>query len=292
MESTYTILAACGETTLLDEIRTLIGGAYTLITASSAAETLDKVSAVPDLILLGTFMADEDSFELLVELKKNPASVNIPVILVSGFRDSGDEEKGLLLGAVDYIVKPFTGAVLRARIKTHLGIAEKMRAAETALLNDPVTGLPNRRSFDERIIIEWKRAAREKTPLSLLFVYAGESGSQNGEAGVRGGDFLKTTADILVRNARRPSDLAAQAGPEQFAVLFPNTSLNGAVKMAEEIYTQAEAALGGAGNKSAAVINIGVVSQIPQPDMSLEDFFARAEKALSQAKATGLICQD
>jgi diguanylate cyclase (GGDEF)-like protein len=284
MEPKHTILAAGGDPALFDEIRALSGEAYTVITGSTAAETLDRALSVPEIILLAAFTAEGDSFELLVELKKNPRTVTIPVILVSAFRDSGNEEKGLLLGAVDYIAKPFNGAVVRARIKNHIARAEKTRDAEEAVLGDPLTGLPGRRSFDERIAIEWKRAAREKTPLSLLFVYTGEAGS-------RSGDFLKATADILVRSARRPSDLAASLEPGRFAVLFPNTSMNGAVKIAEEIYSRTEASLGG-GNKDASVINIGVVSQIPQPDMSLEDFFARAEKALSQAQATGLICQE
>jgi diguanylate cyclase (GGDEF)-like protein len=285
METTYTILAAGGG--VLDEFCSLLGEAYTVITASSAEETLARAVSAPDLILLETFMPGKDSFELLVEFKKNPALANIPVILIAPFRDEGEEEKGLLLGAVDYIVKPLNAAVLRARIKTHLSIADKMRSIEKAPQSDPLTGLPNKRSFDERITIEWKRAAREKTPMSLLSVFAAD-----GEASARGEAFLKALTDILARNARRPSDLAASLEAGRFAVLLPNTSMNGAVKIAEEIYSQAETALAVDGNKHAAVINIGVVSQIPQADMTLEDFFARAEKALFQAKASGLICQE
>ncbi|MDR1178215.1 MAG: GGDEF domain-containing protein, partial [Spirochaetaceae bacterium] len=147
-----------------------------------------------------------------------------------------------------------------------------------------VTGIPNRLSFDERITLEWKRSFREKTPVSLLLIAAG-----TGEENAPEDAFFRTAADILAGNARRPSDLAAYMGGGLFAVLLPNTSMNGAVKIAEEIYSQAEAALGG---NRHAVINIGVVSQIPQADMTLEDFLARAEKALSQAKASGLICQE
>ncbi|MDR1212246.1 MAG: diguanylate cyclase, partial [Spirochaetaceae bacterium] len=198
----------------------------------------------------------------------------------ASFPDSGDEEKGLLLGAVDYIARPFNGAVLRARIRNRLAL--RIRAAEDGGYNDPVTGIPGRKSFDERITLEWKRSFREKTPVSLLLMAAG-----TGEAPEAA--FFRTIAAILVRNTRRPSDLAACLGGDLFAVLLPNTSMNGAVKIAEEIYSQAEAVLGG---NRHAVVSIGVVSQIPQADMTLEDFFARAEKALSQAKSSGLICQE
>ncbi|MDR0390089.1 MAG: diguanylate cyclase [Spirochaetaceae bacterium] len=284
METTYTILAASGEKALLDELCPLLGEAYTVITAQSAAETLASAASVPSLILLGTSLSDRDGFELLMELKKNPVSVNIPVILAAAFQDSGDEEKALLLGAVDYIVRPFNGPVLSARIKTHIGMACAMRAAEKMALNDPLTGLPNKRSFEERITIEWKRAFREKTPLSLLFLFAGGEEEKPLEDAI-----FKATAGILVRNARRPSDFAVCLDSGRFAVLLPNTAMNGAVKIAEEIYSQAEAALGG---DRHVALNIGVVSQIPQADTTLEDFFARAEKALSQAKASGLICQE
>ncbi|MDR1429409.1 MAG: diguanylate cyclase [Spirochaetaceae bacterium] len=284
METRYTILAAGRGNILLDELCPMLRETYTVITASSAEEFFEKASLAPDLALLETLMPGMDGFELLVELKTKPVSANIPVILIAPFPDHDDEEKGLLLGAVDYIAAPVNGAVARARIKTHIATSGRIRAAQTEGYGDPLTGIANKRSFDERITLEWKRAFREKTPVSLLFMAAGA-----GEEGSPDDAFFKTLAAILARNARRPSDLAASLDSGRFAVLLPNTSMNGAVKIAEEIYSQAEAALGGDKN---AVINIGVVSQIPQADMSLEDFFARAEKALSQAKASGLICQE
>jgi diguanylate cyclase (GGDEF)-like protein len=287
MEKRYTILVAGGGRSFSDELCSLLCEEYTVITASTAEETLARAASVPDLVLLETYMPGRDSFELLVELKRNPALVHIPVILTAVSRNEGDEEKGLLLGAVDYIVRPYNGAVVRARIKTHIAIAGQIQAAAESARNDPVSGLPNRRSFDERIAIEWKRSAREKTPVSLLCIFA-----DPGEDAGKKDAFLKAVADILVCNARRPSDLAACTGPGQFAVLLPNTSMNGAVKIAEDIYSRSEAVLGGVRNTSVAATNIGVVSQIPQADMTLEDFFARAEKALSQARASGLICQE
>jgi diguanylate cyclase (GGDEF)-like protein len=279
----HTIFAADDEAPVLAELSAVLEEEYTVRCVRSGRELLQAVPGTPPpaLILLDTAMPDMNGFEVLVELKKNPAAVNIPVILLAASDDSGSEEKGLLLGAADYIAKPLSRALVRARVKNHITLADQTRAIEKTKLFDSLTGIPNQRSFDERVIIEWKRSTREKTPVSLLLIDLGAAGD---------GRFRREAAEILTANARRPSDLAARLDSGRFAVLLPNTGMNGAVKIAEDMESSFEAVFRDIGTENG--VSIGAVSQIPPVDMPVENFLARAEKALSQAKASGLICQD
>jgi diguanylate cyclase (GGDEF)-like protein len=277
----YTILAASGERSVLDEISAALEAGYGLRRAGSGAEVL-KTALEPspaDLILLDAVLPDTDGFAVLVALKTNPAAVNIPVIVLSGPRDAGGEERGLLLGAADCIAKPLNGALVRARVKTHITLAEQDRAIKKNSLPDSLSGMPGRRIFDERLGIEWKRAIREKTAVSLLLVE------------VPGDGFIKQAGEILRANARRPSDLAARLDSGIFAALLPNTGIDGALKLAEDIRARIET-LSGKGAENAGPAGIGAVSRIPRADMAVEDFLAGAEKALARSKASGLICRD
>jgi len=144
---------------------------YIIATASSGPEALEKViSEKPDLVLLDIIMPGMSGFDVLAEFKKNEETRGVPVIIISGLADENDEEKGLLLGAVDYITKPFKNSIVIARVKTHLKIVEQMRIIERLSIIDQLTNIPNRRYFDNRINSEWKRAIREKADISILMI--------------------------------------------------------------------------------------------------------------------------
>ena len=96
---------------------------YDIIVAKDGASALEAADKhAPDLILLDVIMPDMNGFDVLVKLKEAPATKNIPVIFITGLSEAGDEEKGLSLGAVDFIPKPFDRAVVEEKIKTHLGL--------------------------------------------------------------------------------------------------------------------------------------------------------------------------
>jgi putative two-component system response regulator len=99
---------------------------YFVVQALSGTSALEKAqtSPRPDLILLDIMMPDMDGFEVILKLREHKDTSNIPVIFVSALADTGDEARGLELGAVDYIPKPYSVPVVRARVKTHLELKE------------------------------------------------------------------------------------------------------------------------------------------------------------------------
>jgi diguanylate cyclase (GGDEF)-like protein len=183
---------------------------------------------------------------------------------------------------VDYITKPFHRSLVKARVEAHLRIVEQMHMIEQLGLIDPLTGIPNRRSLDNHTALEWSRAAREGLPLSYLMIDIDHFKRYNDTFGHQQGDItLKAVAQVVKQAARRPADLAARWGGEEFAVLLPQTDACGALKLAEQIRAAVQAS--GAG----VTVSVGVSSVVPTTEHSLEDFFGAADKALYRCKANG-----
>ena len=271
------------------------GAHYTVITAKSGSEALEQVyNDRPDLILLDIVMPGMDGFEVMTRLKDSDATRSIPVIVVSGLTNEEDEERGFMLGAVDYITKPFKKSIVIARIKTHLKIVEQMRLIEQISLVDDLTRIPNRRNFDKCLKTEWKRAVREKTPLGLLMVDVDHFKSFNDTYGHRQGDeTLKTVALTLSSMLRRPADIAARWGGEEFTVLLPNTGQAGTVHVAEQIRTKIEDTrirnISDSDDNSplSVTVSIGAASITPSSEDTIECFIEQADKAMYNAKKTG-----
>ena len=265
---------------------------YVITTAKSGAEALEKVQDEnPDIILLDIVMPGMSGFDVLSKLMESSDTRMIPVIIISGLDYEGEEEKGLLLGAVDYVAKPFKQSVVLARIKTHLKIVEQMRIIEKLSMMDTLTNIPNRRSFDRRIEAEWGRAIREKTPISLLMADVDRFKLFNDNYGHQQGDVaLKTVAGVITSTLKRSSDMAARWGGEEFAILLPNTPLEGALTIAEQIRENLENTLVpniGDYPSLRITVSLGAASTIPTIESSFPKFFEQADKALYAAKAAG-----
>jgi len=168
--------------------------------------------------------------------------------------------------------------------------------ASTGML-DQLTGIPNRRSFDSRLDMEWQRAAREKMPLSILMLDIDKFKVYNDTFGHQQGDLtLQAIANIINESIRRPTDLAARWGGEEFAVLLPNTDANGAFVIAEKIRTSIEKMVIPCDDERGrkATVSIGVNTQIFAPgSSSIENFISVADNALYKAKEAGRnrVCQ-
>jgi diguanylate cyclase (GGDEF)-like protein len=236
-------------------------------------------------------MPDMNGFDVLARLKESPITSNIPVIIITGLTGENDEEKGLDLGAVDYITKPFKNAIIRARVGTHIQIIQHIRTIERLGHIDPLTHIANRRSFDDRMTMEWRRAIREKLPISFLMMDIDKFKSYNDSYGHPQGDvLLQSIACIFTKAARRPSDMAARLGGEEFGILLPNTSAANALAVAEKIRAEVEAMrIPTADDKTitTATISIGVTTQIPVDGDSSKDFISKGDKNLYAAKTTG-----
>jgi diguanylate cyclase (GGDEF)-like protein len=288
----YSILVVDDEKSNLMVLNQILCPFYTIFTAKSGQEALNRIAEnAPDLILLDIIMPDMNGFDLLKKLKESPLTRRIPVIIITGLSKESDEEKGFLLGAVDYITKPFKNAIVIARVNTHIQIIHQLRTIEKLGLIDGLTDIPNRRSFDDRIEMEWRRAIREKTPLSFLMMDVDKFKSYNDTYGHPQGDtLLRTIAKIFASAAMRPADIAARLGGEEFGVLLPDTDLESALVIGEKIRSSVEAVrLPTADGKrmTGTTISIGAVSLIPTEETAVSAFIAQADSNLYTAKNMG-----
>jgi diguanylate cyclase (GGDEF)-like protein len=195
-----------------------------------------------------------------------------------------------MMGAVDYITKPFRNVVVRARVNTQMQNLMQKREIELLSMMDALTNIPNRRSFDIRLEMEWVHAIREKLPLSMLMMDVDKFKGYNDTYGHPQGDaLLKAIASVIGTVSKRAADLPARVGGEEFALLLPNTDLAGALATAERIRADVEATVVATvdGKPTSSTISIGAASMIPKPDDRKEDFLAKVDSFLYKAKETG-----
>lgn len=156
------ILVVDDEKTNRMVLANLLGDDYVVVLARDGAQALERASSAepPDLILLDVVMPGIDGYEVLRQLKENNHSRDIPVVFVTGLNGDEDEEKGLNLGAVDYIAKPFRPAIVRARVRNHLNFVWQRKQLEESALVDGLTRIANRRRLDATLAEEWRRLTR------------------------------------------------------------------------------------------------------------------------------------
>lgn len=287
----YSILIVDDEVHNIDVLCQILNPTYTVKTAKSGQAAIKMaLKHSPDLILLDVIMPDMSGFEVLSELKASDLTREIPVIFITGLDNSQDEEKGLRLGAVDYITKPFHNSIVKLRVKTHLKIIEQMRTIERLGMIDALTNIPNRRSFDHQLNVEWNRSKRAGNPLSILMLDVDKFKHFNDNYGhAHGDEALKTVAKVTAQTLRRSSDFVARWGGEEFAVLLPGTDLHGALDMAEQIRKNIECAPIPCANglETKVTVSIGVSSGVPEAGAQIDEFVAKADKALYLAKEEG-----
>lgn len=267
---------------------------HKVIVAKSGQEALEQAKAhMPDLILLDAMMPEMDGFEVCRRLKDNEQLKDIPVVFVTALDDNLDEEKGLQLGAIDYIRKPFHLPVAKARIRNHLRLKRKSDMLDELVRIDGLTDIYNRRGFDEALEREWRRCMRQNVPLSLLMLDIDNFKHFNDRYGHANGDAcLIKVAQTVNITARRSGDFIARYGGEEFAALLPETPLDSAKLIGEKI-RQAVAGLGivheYSGGCGHVTVSLGVCSMVPQGEDFLE-LVRCADSALYKAKNEGRNC--
>ena len=192
--------------------------------------------SLPDLILLDAEMPGMSGFEVCEALKAEPALADVPVIFVTSHTEPVFEVSGFDLGAVDFIAKPVSAPLVVARVKTQLRVkhlADELRRIATI---DALTGVANRRRFDELLESEWRRARRYGAPLALLMIDVDHFKRFNDRYGHPAGDAcLRAVAQALAGASLRPADLVARDGGEAFVVLLPQTPRGGAEHVAQAV---------------------------------------------------------
>ena len=245
----------------------------------------------PDLILLDVMMPNMDGFEVCRRLKSDASTNAIPVMFVTARDDAGDEERGLNLGAVDYITKPFHLPVVRARIRNQMLLKQKTDLLERLAHVDGLTGVANRRRFDEALVLETRRCHRTNMPISLLLLDIDHFKHYNDHFGHGMGDITLTrVATTLSQKVARASDLVARYGGEEFGVILPETDHEGAAIIAEKLRESVAALRIPHAPESGGdfvSISIGVATQEPGESMQPSELVESADRRLYEAKAAG-----
>ena len=260
---------------------------------ATGGEQALKVAAAkqPDLILLDVVMPGMDGHEVCRRLKAEPTTRDIPVIFVTAHSDEAAETQGLALGAVDFISKPINPAIVRARVKTHLTLKAQADLLRQWVYVDGLTGVRNRRSFDEQLASEWGRAVREGNALSVLMLDVDFFKHYNDHYGHQAGDAcLRAVAGYLRSAVKRPGDLVARYGGEEFACLLPGTTLEGALNFARQLGAGVEAlGLAHAASTVSPVVTVsaGVSATSGNEPASAEALLRAADSQLYLAKDQG-----
>ena len=267
-------------------------GDYQVFMATTGPQALSLCHAnPPDLILLDVVMPEMDGFEVCQRLKADEATAHIPVIFVTAHSDAAQETKGLELGAVDFIAKPINPNVLRARVKTHITLKSQSDLLRKLAFLDGLSGVFNRRYFDQQIAIEWARATRNGSPLSLILLDVDHFKRYNDHYGHQAGDdALRLIAVTLKSCLRRPADLVARYGGEEFACVLPETSFDDALLVANELEQKIRAKKIPHATSDVhphITISAGLASRDLLATGDLSGLIGRADQLLYQAKRTG-----
>jgi diguanylate cyclase (GGDEF)-like protein len=172
-----------------------------------------------------------------------------------------------------------------------LELEEANRALKELSFNDPLTGIWNRRKYDQMLEIEWRRCLRNKQPLGLILLDIDNFKEYNDSYGHLAGDeCLIKIAELLKKSLSRASDMVARYGGEEFVVLLPGSGKEEAIKVADMLRKKFES-MHILHEKSLVskyvTVSIGATSMVPDSSSSYEDLFKMADKALYLAKNTG-----
>lgn len=280
----------------IGKLFSLLHEKYDVVTALSGKKALEVAQSdrPPDLILLDCLMPEITGYQVCEILQDDPKTAHIPIIFVTSLDSENEEEKGLKLGAVDYIIKPFRPAIILARIENHLKLKEYQDLLRRQSRADGLTGVLNRRTFDESLSREWERGARLGSPLSVILIDVDLFKNYNDLHGHLTGDqCLKWIAECLCEQHGRSSDMVARYGGEEFVCLLSHTDLAGAEKVAEKMRKGLleKKYLHGASRVSPYLtISQGVACTVPSTDSSPKALLEAADRALYQAKLDGRNC--
>jgi diguanylate cyclase (GGDEF)-like protein len=253
-------------------------------------------------------------------------TATIPVIFISALGQTTEKIKGFEAGGADYITKPFQAEEVLVRVKYQLLLQDmqeqlqrqnlllehqnsllqkeidRRKRTEIALAQanyrfrqlaskDGLTGLANRREFDQYLEQEWEKSIQNKREISLILCDVDQFKNYNDTYGHPAGDgCLAQIAEAISRAVKRPQDLVARYGGEEFVLVLPNTSVDGAVQVVKDI--QKEVRSKQISHRTSAVdqyitLSLGICTMLATPQRSSIDLLSAADQALYQAKQSG-----
>ncbi|MBU2972468.1 diguanylate cyclase [Pseudoalteromonas sp. C2R02] len=292
MNNKQKVLIIDDEKTNLKILSGILKGEVEVILAKDGETGFCKAKELlPDLILLDVIMPKLTGFEVIEKLKNEASTSNIPVIFVTGQLDVQQEEKGLELGACDYIQKPFHVEILKARVRLHLRMAKQRDLLEKLANIDPLTSVANRRLYDQTFDSLWGKAIKQRQIFSLVVIDIDDFKKYNDFFGHAAGDrALEKVATAIAENLSSSNDFLARYGGEEFVALLPNTLACDAIKNMN-ICLEAVANLKINHDPSAEheflTVSLGGVSYLPIVESCQDTLFKIADDMLFKAKVNG-----
>lgn len=273
------------------QLRTILEDDYDITIAQTAEDGLGYVNRQTfSLILLDVVMPGMDGFTLLKKLQEEIVTRSIPVILITSLADVENEERGLVLGAVDYITKPLNPLIVKARVNTHIKLYSYRRQVEEQSKTDQMTGIANRREHDRCSVIKWKEASRLQVPFSVCMFDIDNFKAYNDMFGHPAGDqVIAKVAGTISSFMQRSTDFVARYGGEEFVAFV----LGGTAKEVFEhlkLIRRAVENLHMRHDPSVAnwvTVSVGGVTVFPDRTNSYDAYLKIADTMLYDAKRFG-----
>lgn len=263
---------------------------YDYIVAYDGPEALEALKENQvDMILLDVYMPTMSGLEVLAEIKKNPETSSIPVIMLSASESENEIVSALDLGADDYVTKPYISRVLLARLRTSLRLKEKTAELERLATTDFLTGLTNRRLFKQQTCAQIDKNKRDGEMLSVAMIDVDHFKRVNDQYGHDVGDLVLVKLAEVLKKHFRSYDVVARLGGEEFAILMPDTSFKKAYTALERLRRKIEK-IEIETSKSKQTFNITVsigLTHTHSGNKSYDELLKVADQCLYQAKNNG-----
>jgi two-component system, cell cycle response regulator len=262
---------------------------YRVVTAANGIEALEKLQTDNVQIALSDIMMPKmDGFELIKQVRSNPSLKSIYLILITARIQEGDRVRGLDLGADDYITKPFSFSELLARIRVGSRVVQYQQHLEYQTQVDSLTGLFNRRAFENKMNEEFERSKRYHNPLSVLILDIDNFKMINDTYGHHGGDAALVKISETLRERTRQSDFPSRYGGEEFVLVLPETDQENAVQVANKVHEAIRShSYGTTARPFLLTVSIGVSSTSARFYSDWRELIADADQALYSAKNSG-----
>ena len=272
-------------------LKSILEHDYAITVSNTAEDGLNQVRTGDySLILLDVIMPGMDGFELLKKLQEEVLLQRAPVILITSLNDTDHEAKGLTLGAVDYITKPFHPAIVRARVHTHVKLYQYRTQIEREATMDQLTGVANRRRYDSVSLKRWQDAIRLHVPFSICMFDIDKFKVYNDTFGHPAGDkVISAVAQTASTLLRRGTDFFARYGGEEFVAVFVGNDARASFEFLKTI-RQAVEDLHIKHNSPVCewvTVSVGGVSLVPKSGDSYETYLKLADTMLYDAKRLG-----
>lgn len=273
------------------QLKSIIDDEYDVTIAQTAEDGLRRASDEDfSLILLDVVMPEMDGFTLLKKLQEEIITQNVPVILITSLADAVNEQHGLILGAVDYITKPYIPLIVKARVNTHVKLYRYRRQIEEQSMTDQLTGVANRRRYDRYSLTKWNEAARLQVPFSICMFDIDHFKMYNDTFGHPAGDkVIAAIAKTISSHLKRSTDFVARYGGEEFVAISMGDSSKKLFEHLQKIRQGIED-LHIPHNPTVSewvTVSIGGVTVIPETRSAYDVYLKIADTMLYDAKKHG-----